>query len=512
MRAEAASQAKSLFVATMSHEIRNPMHCIMGMSELLAETELTGEQRRYVGTLRSASDTLLHVIDGVLDFSKIEAGKLELEAVAFRPAETVRRAAAMVEHRAGEKGLVLRTTIPSGVEELVVIADGARLQQVLLNLLGNSLKFTTEGEIEVGVEDGGIDGDERVLRFRVRDTGIGIPPERQDAIFETFSQAEASTTRRFGGTGLGLTICRRIVEVMGGRIGVESEPGAGSTFRFDVRVATGSVSASDEDEAREEGNAVQPLRILLADDSEDSRFVLEAYLTSSPHTVTTATDGPGALEILCSGAVDLAFIDMQMPGLSGLETVRRFRAWEDEHAAPPIPVVMLTGYTLKGAEEECLRAGCSGFLTKPIKKSVLLEAIHRFGGGTGDVPEGWLDAETTELLAARMREFGRRIPDRVGEIRSLWTEVRSLDPGEGPTNRLDVEVHSLAGTAGSFGWDAVGDAARELDEAVWAWRSGGGSSEARDRVESALAGLELEAAKLEDPPSGDEPATPLGGG
>ena len=441
---------------------------------------------------------LLHVIDGVLDFSKIEAGRLELEEVPFRPAEIVRLAVSLVELQARDKGLEVTTDIPPELDDLVVVADAGRLQQVLLNLLGNALKFTDEGSIRLGlqVEAVGEEGDRR-LAFRVEDSGMGIPADRLEANFESFEQGELSTPRRFGGSGLGLAICRRIVERMGGTIAVESEPGRGSTFRFDIRARPGSLPEIETAGAGSE--EIRPLRILLADDSDDSRFVIESYLAPTPHFVVAATDGLEAFEALKGGGFDLALLDLQMPGLTGVEAIRRVRAWEEEQGTGPVPIVVLTGFTLRESEDECRRAGCSGFLTKPIKRGVLLGAIHRYAGGEapGPVLEGWLDEGAAEELAMRMRSFGERIPRRVVTIRRLWADILE---GSGPSStRFDVEVHSLAGTAGSFGWTAVGNAARVLDEAIWRWRSEADSAspEARATIEEALAALETEAALLQ---------------
>ena len=412
-QAMAASLAKSEFLASMSHEIRTPMNGVLGMLRLLETTPLTDKQKEYAQVAQSSANALMSLINDVLDFSKIEAGKMELCSAPFDLVELIEDVRRVFWLDMEAKNLRWECELDPKLPRHCV-GDEGRLRQILLNLLGNALKFTEAGEVRLCLgfdeEDGATESERRelgvaALRFAIRDTGIGIPPERLSLLFRSFSQVDSSTTRRFGGTGLGLAICKQIVELMGGTIGVESRVGEGSRFWFTLRLETRQLPVeSDRDRgsaavAGAEGSpppngassdAFESGRILVVDDNSVNQLLVRELLASVGCQCDSVASGSEALDAFDAQTYDLIVMDCQMPGMDGYEATRRIR--EKERAqqdaagkATAVPIIALTADVLKGSAEACLAAGMDEYLSKPLDSKQFLETVGRFVRGRDSV-------------------------------------------------------------------------------------------------------------------------------
>jgi signal transduction histidine kinase/ActR/RegA family two-component response regulator/streptogramin lyase len=374
-QAEAASRAKSEFLANMSHEIRTPLNGVLGMLTLALEGEVDEERRRFLALAQGSGESLMAVINDVLDFSKIEARKLELERVPFRLRAVIDAVIQPFALRAQQGGVALRWSVDEEVPD-TLIGDPGRLRQVLINLLGNAIKFTDDGSVDCRVSVSKRLDENIVLVFEIRDTGIGIPPERQQAIFESFTQAETSTTRRHGGTGLGLTISARLVRLMGGEISVVSEEGRGSTFSFTARLRIGErAEVAGVNETGEQAGD-RPLEILLVEDHPVNQELARRLLERKGHRVTVAANGRAALDRHAEQRFDLVLMDVQMPELDGYEATRGIREREAA-GAPRVPIVAMTAHAMKGDRERCLEAGMDDYVSKPLRPADLFDAIGR---------------------------------------------------------------------------------------------------------------------------------------
>ena len=616
--AESASRTKSEFLSNMSHEIRTPMNAIIGMADLLWETGLTNEQRQYVKVFRNAGENLLNLINDILDISKVEAGKIDLEKISFNLNEVVERICETLAMRAHEKNLELTCRIVPGVP-VNFIGDPIRLRQVLVNLIGNAIKFTKKGEIITQVQKFTGSDSEGLLQFSVRDTGIGIPPAKLERIFDSFTQAESSHTRMYGGTGLGLTISKKLTELMGGRMWVESSVGKGSTFYFtalfevdpnppeiidfpdvdieklrilivddnatnrmilreilegwgapvtemdsgkkvvtelnkavqtgnpynlvlldcmmpgmngfevaekikdnqdlmDITVmmlsssfqkgdrircmdlgitssilkpvkkadlqeaiisavgSTGNDTVDQKTEAAESGAERKPMKILLVDDSEDNRFLVQSYLGETSCDLEIAINGQEAVEKFISESFDIVLMDINMPVMDGYTATRMIREWERETGAEPVPVIALTAYAMKKEVDKCINVGCNTHLSKPIRKARLLETLREYSEGYKKqvktvavdiikVPDsGSVEISTDKIIVRIDSDLEPLIPgylqNRKQDVKSI---LDSLENGDYETvQRLG---HSMKGSGGGYGFDGISEIGASIEQA-----------------------------------------------
>ncbi len=474
-QAEAANRAKSEFLANMSHEIRTPMNAILGFAQLMQESELSKRQRAHLDSVQRAARALLRILNDILDYSKIEAGRLDVEVAPFDLPELLAGVEDLFSFQVADKGLQLEVridpTLPSAL-----LGDATRLRQVLVNLVGNALKFTESGCIEVDIARSSQSGSDLVLAVAVRDTGIGMSPEQQSRIFSAFSQADTSITRRFGGSGLGLSISRQLVELMGGVLSVDSQLGQGSTFRFTVRIGIDPSGgpAADAQALRQpgDGNAsglaeaarLRGAKALLVEDLEADRTLLTALLEGLDLEVTTAVSGREAVERCAGERFDVVLMDLQMPAMDGFEATRRIRA---DHPQNAPAVIAVSASALPRDRQACLAAGMADHLAKPLDKDRLIESLLRWVAATPGAPgsdHGARILAPSEAAATRSSQRPADKPLDRTALEPLLAELGPLLQNNLMTARRVVEsIETLVeDTAVSGAFQPVSDATHKL--------------------------------------------------
>jgi signal transduction histidine kinase/DNA-binding NarL/FixJ family response regulator len=521
-RAERSEQFKQQFLANMSHEIRTPMNAVMGMTNLLIDKNPRSDQQAYLDGIRKSSGNLLYLLNDILDLAKVEAGKMELEAIDFSLRDLVDHVVQTMRFKAEEKGLVLTGIIHDSIPD-VLIGDPVRLNQVLINLLGNAVKFTEKGSVEIRIEPV-VEGDCRtipdkfsrqdhspvILKFLVIDTGIGIAEDKLDDVFREFSQANASDTRKFGGTGLGLAISKQLVNLMKGQLKVESEPGSGTTFSFELAFHCGSFEKLNlQKEAREniDGSILDGLSLLIADDNEYNLVVAADTLRlKSKVTITTASNGREVIDLLRKQRYDVILMDVQMPVMNGFEAAKLIR---DQFPSPEkdTPIIALTASVLRTDLDRCLESGMNSWVPKPFTASQLIGGIAQVLGiqirlvAADQITASGPSSEDPECVTdlGYLRKFCEDDPERMKKYIGMFldsapgfTEKLQIALNERDTGEIATQVHGYKTKWVMMGMSLAKDLSQEVEQKC---REGVAIDEVRIKVEKLIS--LVEEAKIE---------------
>lgn len=481
LQAEAATRAKSDFLATMSHEIRTPMNGVIGMAELLGDTPLTDDQRSYLRNISISADNLLAIINDILDFSKIEAGRMELDPHPFALRELVETTLLPLKFKAERKQVPLTIIVEPDCPD-TLFGDSVKVRQLLVNLAGNAVKFTEQGAIDVSFTRVGGDDATVELEMTVKDTGIGMSEEARGRIFQPFTQADSSTTRTFGGTGLGLAICRQLTELMGGSITVASQLGAGSSFTVQLMFGLAAADSVEHRPAAQDASVsgMQPRDILLVDDVEINQELARIVMEKQGHRVTIAGNGAEAVDACQKKRFDMIFMDIQMPVMDGFQATQAIREMERERGEH-IPIVAMTAYAASGDRQKCLDAGMDSYISKPVVPEAIIAAVNRYAAKTpspasdpvvlpvGDEPvtEATVPIFDRDELLGRLGGKADLIPRFCTMFaNSVTTGLegirQALDAGD--ADELHRQAHTVKGAAANIGAGRIRACATRLDE------------------------------------------------